>query len=913
MSIKTIDRSSPMPRNIETIDCGLTQDPACASLLPKTEVDARYNNNFFGQFKGFTITPIQNHSKLSEPTKSAPPPPSVPTVAIKTNIKANQKTNTIRNQSSVEPSENVEDNNSNAPKLPPMNPGSTARPLISSPVLAATTCTSVELVPSKVPTRAAPEIPTRIAPPPPVLFSIPKPQRPNSTPLTNLIVEAEQKKIEKGSTLNRLASMLRSSSSVTRSNSQSSQKDEKSMNSLPRNQHLKANKVMDKEILRNLEISNPIPQKEIEIPTPVIPVVSVNEAEKKNVVMRAQSMRDAKVTSRPAIHTFGSMRQATPIVKRPTSIPASIRPTSPPPGPPTAVITSEKETCNDIKIPGLPGYQNPPVKSQQQVQPAKSLEDVYDDCMNLVSAPSLTKIMEESPSNDNIYAVIEESIPEKTKKNVETHKNDTENEYKSPKRVEPTSNLSNAGLESMGLLSEIVSEISNRNFDSIYSTSTLARKKKEKDDIAKVNENLGSNSSLGAYMNSNHYKSPGSVYSNSPSGKFNSSSSTTSSGYLNPCALNVPQSVKERLAKDTSNDKETSEISPLLTASSRNCNVSEEMSKELGMNTTEKPFVTTSDRSSSIISTNNRVIEKKEEGKSVLGNKPLQLSRTKTPPSLNKAHASTRTNKQNSSEIISSKSSSVQLSPDGTNNTMKHNLEKTTKNRHVPIQNKTNGNINKHQNNIIDNKLDSSNTSVVNASSVKSVPFNTNKDDTGKLNSPDLVSSCSNSNQNSTKSPDVLGNNPKLVLASKTAIQKSSTFSRNTKAPAMPMKPLSIVSKAASLTEKKKSPSGNVNVIKSFSSTASRENNSKISPTNVTNTTTTTTATITKHSPQKDTKTITDSTINPVQRAANSKSNVASLQQKFEANKNSNSTRVLSNVNNKKTLGKASDGLTAKK
>ncbi|XP_035723048.1 uncharacterized protein LOC118442022 [Vespa mandarinia] len=924
MSIKTIDRSSPMPRNIETIDCGLTQDPACASLLPKTEVDARYNNNFFGQFKGFTITPIQNHSKLSEPTKSAPPPPSVPTVAIKTNIKGNQKTNTIRNQSSVEATENFEDNNSNAPKLPPMNPGSTARPLISSPVLAATTCTSVELVPSKMPTRAAPEIPTRTAPPPPVLFSIPKPQRPNSTPLTNLIVEAEQKKVEKGSTLNRLASMLRSTSSVTRSNSQSSQKDEKSINSLPRNQHLKANKVMDKEILRNLEISNPIPQKEIEIPTPVIPVVSINETEKKNVVMRAQSMRDAKVTSRPAIHTFGSMRQAAaPIVKRPISIPASIRPTSPPPGPPTAVVTSDKETCNDIKIPGLPGYQNPPVKTQQQVEPAKSLEDVYDDCMNLVSAPSLTKIMEESPSNDNIYAVIEESIPEKTKKNVEVRKNDTENEYKSPKRVEPTTNLTNTGLESMGLLSEIVSEISNRNFDSIYSTSTLARKKKEKDDIVKVNDNLGSNSSLGGYMNSsNHYKSPGSVYSNSPSGKFNSSSSTTSSGYLNPCALNVPQSVKERLTKDTSNEKKTNEISPLLTASNstRNCNVNEEMSKELGMSTIEKSFVTTGDRSSSIISANPRVIEKKEEGKGVvLGNKPLQLSRTKTPPGLNKAQSSTRTNKHNNSEIISTKSSN-QLSPDGTtNNIVKHNLEKTTKNRHVPIQSKINGNINKHQNNIIDNKLDSTNTSIVNASSVKSVPFNTNKDDTGKLNSPDLVSSCSNSNQNGTKSPDVLGNNPKLILASKTAIQKSSTFSRNTKAPAMPMKPLSIVSKAASLTEKKKSPSGNVNVIKSFSSTGSRDNNSKMLPTNVsatttiTNTTTTTTVTTAKHNSQKDTKTITDSTINPVQRAANSKSNVASLQQKFEANKNSNSTRVLSNVNNKKTLGKISDGLATKK
>ncbi|XP_043499071.1 uncharacterized protein LOC122522245 isoform X2 [Polistes fuscatus] len=933
MSIKTIDRSSPIPRNIETIDCSLTQDPACASLLPKTEVDARYNNNFFGQFKGFTITPIQNHSKLSEPTISAPPLPSVPTVAIKTNLKANQKTNTIRNQSLAESSQTFEDNNTTAaaPKLPPMNPGSTARPLISSPVLATTTCTSVELVPSKVPTRPAPDIPTRTAPPPPVLFAIPKPQRPNSTPLTNLVVEAEQKKLEKGSALNRLASMLRSSSSVTRSNSQSSQKDEKNMNSLTRNQHLKANKMIDKEILRNLEISNPIPQKEIEIPTPVIPVASVNElssleAEKKNVVMRAQSMRDTKVTSRPAIHTFGSMRQAAPTVKRPTSIPASIRPTSPPPGPPTAVVTSEKETSNDIKIPGLPGYQNPPVKTQQQVQPAKQLEDVYDDCMNLVSAPSLTKIMEESPSNDNIYAVIEESIPEKTKKNVEVQQKDADNEYKSPKRVQATPNLSSgsgngggggsgggcggggggSGLESMGLLSEIVSEISNRNFDSIYSTSTLARKKKEKDEIAKASENLGSNSSLGGYMNSNHYKSPGSVYSNSASGcKFNSSSSTTSSGYLNPCALNVPQSVKERLTKDTSKDKNTCEISPLLPGNSRNSNVNEEMSKELGLGTIQKPFVNiTADRSSLILSTNNRLNDKKEDGKSAMS-KPLQLSRTKTPPSLtNKAYTSMRTTTKQNSEI--STKSPVQ-SPDGGNNitttTIKNTLDKNTKARQVPIQNKSNGNINK-QNNSID-KLDSNNTSV-NGSSVKSVPSSTNnKDDSNKLNSPDLVSSCSNSNQNSTKSPDVLGNNHKLNVVPKTQTQKSLTLSRATKAPAMPMKPLSIVSKAASLTEKKKSPSGNVNIIKSFSSSTTRDNtlNNKISPSSNKN-----------PSKTSDAKTTIDSTINPVQKAANSKSNVASLQQRFETNKTShaNSTRALANVN-KKALGKVSDVTTIKK
>ncbi|KAK2583791.1 hypothetical protein KPH14_009692 [Odynerus spinipes] len=885
MSIKTIDHSSPMLHNIETIDCSLTQDPACASLLPKAEVDVRYNNNLFGQFKGFTITPIQNHAKLAEPTKAAPPPPTVPTVAIKTNIKATrEKTSTIRNQQMSGSSKTLdEDNNTSAPKLPPMNPGSTARPLISSPVLAATTCTSVELVPSKVPTRPAPEVPTRTAPPPPVSFAIPKPQRPNSTPLTNLVVEGDQKKVEKGSTLNRLASMLRPSN-VTRSNSQPAQKDEKNMNSLPRNQHLKANKVIDKEILRNLEISNPIPQKEIEIQTPVIPVVSESETEKKNVVMRAQSMRDPKVTVRPAIHTFGSMRQTTP-VKRPTSIPASIRPTSPPPGPPTGVSTSEKENSNDIKIPGLPGYQNPPVKTQQQLPAAKPIDDVYDDCMNLVSAPSLTKIMEESPSNDNIYAVIEESVPEKTKKNIETQQQDVDNEYKSPKRVEPAANLSAGGLDTMGLLSEIVSEISNRNFDSIYSTSTLARKKKEKEENAKAIENLGSNSSLGGYMNSSHYKSPGSVYSNSPSGKFNSSSSTTSSGYLNPNVVNVPQTDKDRTLKNASGDKDT--------CLARRDNVSEEMSKELGMSTVQKPFVTTVDRPTPILSISTRIAEKKEESKNV-PSKP-QFNRTKTPPNLSKT-STARTTKQNSE---ANPKSPVQ-SPEGAGSSIRQAFDKTTtKARHQAVSNKSTGNPTKANSSL--DKLESHNTNL-NASSVKSVPFNA-KDDSGKLNSPDLVSSCSNSNQTGTKSPDVLGNNAKFGLSSKThnvGATKSVSLSRGTKAPAMPMKPLSIVSKAASLSEKKKSPSTNINVVKSFSS-AGRDNVSKVtSPT-------------TKLPPKVEAKSNGDSnSINPVQRAANSKSNVASLQQKFEANKNSSATRVLNN-NNKKAAGKVSDLVVGKK
>lgn len=900
-----------MLRNIETIDCGLTQDPACASLLPKAEVDVRYNNNLFGQFKGFTITPIQNHAKLVEPSKAAPPPPTLPTVAIKTNIKASrEKSTTMRNQQQISGSSKVldEDSNTNAPKLPPMNPGSTARPLISSPVLAATTCTSVELVTSKVPTRPAPEIPTRTAPPTPVPCQLApsKVQRPTSTPLANTVVEADQKKIEKGSTLNRLASMLRPSS-VTRSNSQSSQKDEKNANSLPRNQHLKANKMIDKEILRNLEISNPILQKEIEIPTPVIPVVSENEVEKKNVVMRAQSMRDPKVTGRPAIHTFGSMRQTTP-VKRPTSIPASIRPTSPPPGPPTSLPSTENDGANDIKIPGLPGYQNLPVKTQQQVQPSKPIEDVYDDCMNLVSAPSLTKIMEESPSSDNIYAVIEESVPEKTKKSMETQQQqEMDNEYKSPKRVEPATNLNTGGLDTMGLLSEIVSEISNRNFDSIYSTSTLARKKKEKEENSKE-EHLGSSdSSLSGYMNPSHYKSTGSVYSNSPSGKFNSSSSTTSSGYLNPNVVNVPRVDKVRKVKKSPDEKDAS-------TAKRN-DVNEEMSRELGMSTISKPFVTTIDRPTPMLSVNARVAEKKEDSKNVQ-NKP-QFNGTKTTGNLAKT-STVRGAKQTADVNLKSPGQSTEGSIGSstkqpsdkasttTTTTTTTTAAKTTA-RQLSASNKFAGNQAKANSSL--DKLESHNTSV-SASSVKSVPFS-GKDDSSKLNSPDLVSSCSNSNQSGAKSPDVLGNNAKFGLATKThnnvggPTTKASTLARGTKAPAMPMKPLSIVSKAASLSDKKKSPSTNVNVVKSFSS-SSRENSSKVSsPT-------------TKLPPTKvDAKTNGDSgSINPVQRAASSKSNVASLQQKFEANKGSNAARVFVNNNNnhnKKVTSKVSDLLPGKK
>lgn len=766
---------------------------------------------------------MQSQAKLAEPTKPAPPPPTIPTVAIKTNVKLTQRSNTLRNTLSC--GVGSANQTSVAPALPPLNPGCSARPLISSPVLSTTTCTSVEIIGPKVPSRPAPDIPTRPAPEIPTQ----KLQRPNSTPLTNVVLPEQEKKNDKGSALNRIASILRS-------NSQPNSKDDKKTNSLPRNQHHKANKVLDKEILRNLEISNPIPQKEIEIPTPAIPVVSeVDGEEKKPVVMRAQSMRDGKISARPAIHTFGSMRQTVNPAKRPTSIPASARPTSPPPGPPR-ISSTEKIPETVMKIPGLPGYQNPPVKSGNPV-----VEDnAYDDCLNLVSEPSLGQILEESPSSDNIYAVIEESVPEKNRKKVEPQ---VQNEYKSPKPVE-TSPKSGGSVDSMGLLSEIVSEISNRNFDSIYSTSTLARKKKEKEEMDKNAENLGSNSSIGTYINSSHYKAPGSIYSTSPSGKFNSASSTTSSGYLNPAAVNVPQEPKK-----SEGDSKIVCKSKLTALNSNNPNINDEMSKQLGL----KPAV---DNSSALKPFRPATGPKKEEKKEAPAKPPLH--RTKTPPNLGK--------------VFTPKPKTVDTSLKPTRQGSDTSLKSSKS------LNKSNPSLNRSTNNLNSKNGSSSNLS---ASKTNSSP----KSSVGNLsvsNSPDLVSSCSNSSQNIAKSPDVLGTSPKNLNAIKN-VQKTPTMTRSTKTPSTPPKPTNLLTKSSSLVDRKKSPSGNTSLVKSLSSKENVSN--KISPTSV------------KPAQKIDTKLSPTEALgkgSAVQKAASSKSNVASLQQKFEFNKANNPTRTLS-------------------
>ena len=762
--IKTIERSGP---GIDTIDSSIAavqQDPACASLLPKKDPDERFNNNFFGQFKGFSITPLHKSNAEPAPTKPAPPPPpgwkvDGSVVPIKTNLKPIQRSIMMRQPAEVQEEETREEELRPPPALPPPNAGSTARPLISSPVLSTTTCTSVELGISepKLPTRPAPEVPAipKPTPPPGVKFLPDKRthERPSSSsssssmienPLTTPTVSSESEKrrgsAEKGSgnssTLTRIASMLYPISGMVKSQSgEATSATRYNTNSLPRSAHHKANKVMDKDILRSLEISAPIPQKEIEMPSATIPVKPqpVSSPEKKSVVMRAQSMRDSSSSSkptRPAIHSFGSMRQ--PSGSRPTSIPASVRPTSPPPTPPVKSSTSESPK----KIPGVPGYQNPTAKTT----PAPKLpaqDNAYDDCMNLVTDASLGKIMEESPSSDNIYAVIEESVPEKSK----AKRAPIESEYKTPKSIEPLAVAAEASAntsassssDSMGLLSEIVSEISNRNFESIYSTQTINSESKPKSPADDTYVNSTS---------SQHYKTPSSVYSNS----------TTSSGYLHPSAVNVPKSISSKApepktSSSPSSEKVASKPSPTL----------------------YKPKLSE---------------KKKEEQLKTTPPKPTaSFGRTKTPPSLRVQKPA-----RQSSDASSSRSASRQNS---------------------------------------DSSL----------KSTKTEPSPT-KEAAGKMNSPDLVSSCSSSQ---TKSPDVLGRDNKAKAATKT-----STLPRN-KGVTMPPKPFNLITKTASFSDSK----------------------TKTSPTSGTAKTTTTSPT--KPEPTK-----------PVQRAASSKSNVASLQQKFE-------------------------------
>lgn len=452
-------------------------------------------NDFFGHFKGFTISPKKIATEPSRPAPPIPIAPTAPPVIIKSpnmnrsNTCASPKANVVGkpvaratsmlNSASAPP---------NAPALPPLNSGANPRPIISSPILENSTCTAKELL---SPLKNAPKVPARPAP------ELPKDvQRPLSAvdTVSISVPQEEQKKPLSGSALNRIASFLKQADKKPQITSNNS-------NSLPTNK-----KVMDKNVLRTLEISKPILQNDINPTAKTIPVTS---EEGGNVVMRAQSMR-SPANTKPTIPKFGSMRQSNG-PKRPMSIPSGSRPKSPPPPRPAAPdIMKEKKNLVLSPIPSLPGFEPRSDKKQNQ----------YDDCLNETSNNNKFASNARSPSSDNIYAVIEESPVSPA-------------ETKSPNAKNTSS--SSGSSESFGLLGEIVSEIQNRNFDSIYSTSTMARKKKEANGQAEMEKR----DQAETYVNASAiYKAPESVYSNMNSVK--SSASSTSSGYIAPSAVNPP-------------------------------------------------------------------------------------------------------------------------------------------------------------------------------------------------------------------------------------------------------------------------------------------------------------------------------------------------------------------------------------
>lgn len=429
-------------------------------LRPSSDVE---NNYIFGKFKGFTLKPLPSANKVANtpkvayvhpvtkasnevdlhivPTREAPPPPA-PKHGINATI---NKFNHLNSTSTP-------------PALPPLNKGSTARPIISNPILEGTTCDAKE-VPSVV------KYPTiRPAPAPPkndqkAAFDDGVLPEVLINPTSNIV-----DKKPKDGTLSRIQSFLKKDPSP---------KPEKVHKQL---------KAIDKDKLKDLQISSPILITQVPLKD-----ASDDNDEKRTKIKRAQSMRDppSPPAVKPSLNSFGSMRQPRPksIVDRPTL--------PPPPRPPA------------------------PVKLPTLAQPETSPNE-YDDCES-----------HEAVTPDNIYSVIEESP-------------------KSPSTGRVTQQGS---IESMGLLSEIVNEIENRNFDSIYAASTMKKKKKP-------NETTYANA-----------KSVEEEYSGD-------AGSTTSSGYMRPIGAPIaripPSQSVNKMPTTTSNNSMSSFKSAKSTGSSLN-------------------------------------------------------------------------------------------------------------------------------------------------------------------------------------------------------------------------------------------------------------------------------------------------------------------------------------------------------
>lgn len=300
-----------------------------------------------------------------------------------------------------------------APSAPPYAQ-SAERPQIGQPVLDATTSSAVrELV--SVPLKPAPPVPST---------------RPVSMVTTNATVDYKHTGGGGGGgypTLRRITSFMKNQK----------QPDEKKNGTTS----ARVNTKFNKEVLKNLEISQPILQNEINVPAEPLPL----EADQhRAVVLRAQSLRTVNNTKhRPSIPNFGSMRGKRPISVALAPVTAvgaagTSRPTSPPPQPPP------------------PLQQHHPLQSSYQIPRTLSSADRRNDenPVNRPRPPHPNDERDDEPTNfaENIYSVIDES-PAAT--------NDY-TAYKVPKSLETS------------LLGEIVSAIQERNQESIYTSNKSA-------------------------------------------------------------------------------------------------------------------------------------------------------------------------------------------------------------------------------------------------------------------------------------------------------------------------------------------------------------------------------------------------------------------------------------------------------
>lgn len=355
-----------------------------SSLLRPSVTTEVEKPKLFGKFDGFTLKPIERDarkialvhpvSKNNDvdhhivPTREAPPPPVPKHQGVSSAVDRFNKINET------------------PPALPPLNKGSTARPLISNPILEASTCDAKEL-PTNVKystLRKAPSAPVEVSPAivPEVLIN------PTSTTLD---------KKPKDGTLSRIQSFLKKDA-----------KPEKIQKQL---------KTIDKEKLKDIQISSPI------LITQVPLKDSPDSEERKIQLNRTQSMRDppSPPVKPPPLTSFGSMRHPRPksIVDRPTLPP----PPRPPPVTASKSVDSSHEydsaESREAKTPdGI--YEvieespiSPPVKQQGSIESMGLLGEIVNEIEQrkfdaIYIAGNLKKKPTEVPGYANIKSPVED-------------------------------------------------------------------------------------------------------------------------------------------------------------------------------------------------------------------------------------------------------------------------------------------------------------------------------------------------------------------------------------------------------------------------------------------------------------------------------------------------------------------------